>query len=127
VFFIPVARDQLFPALVAGKGDIAAANLTITSKREKLVDFSAPAYTNVSQLVVSGSASPKLSSCVSGPWRAHARSADPGMIAGYMGASAAFDDAIGEFAMEYADQNERDYRAFVTAVKEGRIEAIADV
>jgi hypothetical protein len=59
--------------------------------------------------------------------RAHARSGDPAMVAGYMGASAAFDDAIGEFAMEYADQNECDYRAFVTAVKEGRIEAIADV
>jgi hypothetical protein len=40
------------------------------------------------------------------------------MIAGYMGASETFDDAIGEFAMEYADQNERDYRRFLTAVKE---------
>jgi hypothetical protein len=28
--------------------------------------------------------------------------------------------------MEYADQNESDYRMFVKAVKEGRIEAIAD-
>ena len=59
--------------------------------------------------------------------RAHARSGDPAMIAGYMGASATLDDAIGEFAMEYADQNERDYRGFVTGVKEGSIEAIADV
>jgi uncharacterized protein (DUF2252 family) len=58
--------------------------------------------------------------------RAHARSGDPAMIAGYMGASGTFDDAVGEFAMEYADQNERDYRAFVRAVKEGRIEALAD-
>jgi hypothetical protein len=58
--------------------------------------------------------------------RAHARSGDPAMIAGYMGASGIFDDAIGEFAMEYADQNERDYRAFVRAIKEGRIEARAD-
>ena len=59
--------------------------------------------------------------------RAHARSGDAAMIAGYMGASGTFDDAIGEFAMEYADQNERDYRGFVTAVKEGRIGATADV
>ena len=59
--------------------------------------------------------------------RSHARSGDAAMIAGYMGASATFDDAIGEFAMEYADQNERDYRAFVTAVKEGLIEAAADI
>ena len=62
VFFVPVARDQLFSALVAGKGDIAASNLTITPGREKQVDFSVPGYTNVSQLVVSGPASPKLSS-----------------------------------------------------------------
>ena len=59
--------------------------------------------------------------------RAHARSGDPAMIAGYMGAGGAFDDAIGEFAMEYADQNESDYRGFVTAIKAGRIEALADV
>ena len=62
VYFVPVARDQLIPALVAGKGDIAASNLTITAAREKLVDFSAPGYSNVSELVVSGPGSPKLSS-----------------------------------------------------------------
>lgn len=54
--------------------------------------------------------------------RAHARSGDAAMISGYMGSSEAFDDAIGEFAVEYADQNERDYRAFVKAAREGRIE-----
>lgn len=37
-----------------------------------------------------------------------------------------FDDAIGEFAMEYADQNKSDYRGSVTAINEGRIEAAAD-
>jgi membrane-bound lytic murein transglycosylase MltF len=54
VLFIPMARDQLLPALAAGKGDIAAANLTITPERQKLVDFSAPVYPNASELVVSG-------------------------------------------------------------------------
>ncbi|MCM8595377.1 DUF2252 domain-containing protein [Accumulibacter sp.] len=58
--------------------------------------------------------------------RAHARSGDPALLAGYMGSSAAFDDAIGEFAVEYGDQNQRDYRAFVKAVREGRIEAIVE-
>lgn len=62
VYMIPVARDQLLPALIAGKGDIAAANLTMTSAREKLVDFSAPVYMNVSEIIVSGPASPKVSS-----------------------------------------------------------------
>ena len=55
--------------------------------------------------------------------RAHARSGDAALIAGYMGSSATFDDAICEFAVEYSDQNQRDYRAFVKAVREGRLEA----
>jgi len=58
--------------------------------------------------------------------KAHARSGDAAMIAGYMGSSATFDDAICEFAVEYADQTQRDYRAFVKAVREGRIPAIAE-
>ena len=55
--------------------------------------------------------------------RAHARSGDAAMISGYMGSSGVFDDAIGEFAVEYADQNERDHRAFVKAVRERKVEA----
>ena len=57
VVFIPVGRDELLPALKAGKGDIAAANLTVTDDRRKLVDFSVPVYANVSELLVSGPAS----------------------------------------------------------------------
>jgi membrane-bound lytic murein transglycosylase MltF len=62
VVFIPVHRDQLLPGLVAGKGDIAAANLTITPERQKLVDFTAAGLTNVSEVVVTGPASPKVAS-----------------------------------------------------------------
>jgi uncharacterized protein (DUF2252 family) len=58
--------------------------------------------------------------------RAHARSGDAAMISGYMGSGQTFDDAIGEFAVEYADQNSNDYRAFMRAVKERRIEAIVE-
>jgi membrane-bound lytic murein transglycosylase MltF len=61
VVFIPVARGDLLPALVAGKGDIAASNLTITAGREQLVDFSSPVYRHVSEVVVSGPASPAVS------------------------------------------------------------------
>lgn len=53
--------------------------------------------------------------------RAHARSGDAALIAGYMGSSAVFDDAICEFAVEYSDQNQRDYRAFVRAVREAML------
>jgi uncharacterized protein (DUF2252 family) len=59
--------------------------------------------------------------------KAHARSGDAAKIAGYMGTSAAFDDAISEFAVEYADQNDRDYRAFIKAIREGRLQAITAV
>jgi uncharacterized protein (DUF2252 family) len=58
--------------------------------------------------------------------RAHARSGDAAMISGYMGSTDIFDDAICEFAVKYADQNERDYRAFVKAVREGQVEVITE-
>jgi uncharacterized protein (DUF2252 family) len=58
--------------------------------------------------------------------RAHARSGDAAMIAGYMGSSRAFDEAICEFAVDYADQAERDHKAFVKAIRDGRVNAIAD-
>jgi len=54
VYFVPVARDDIIPALLEGRGDIAAANLTITSERLKLVDFSSPTYSKVSEIVVTG-------------------------------------------------------------------------
>jgi uncharacterized protein (DUF2252 family) len=47
--------------------------------------------------------------------RAHARSGDPAAIAGYMGKSEVFDDAIASFAMLYAGQTIRDHAALVTA------------
>jgi uncharacterized protein (DUF2252 family) len=53
--------------------------------------------------------------------RAHARSGDPAKIAGYMGSNTTFDNAVCEFAAEYADQNLRDYRGFVKGIREGRI------
>jgi uncharacterized protein (DUF2252 family) len=58
--------------------------------------------------------------------RAHARSGDAAKISGYMGSSASVDDAICEFAEDYADQNRRDYRVFVRAVRQGRIKAIIE-
>ena len=53
--------------------------------------------------------------------RAHARSGDRIAIAEYLGRGDAFDRAIADFAESYADQNERDYRAFADAVKAGRL------
>lgn len=58
---------------------------------------------------------------------AHARTGDAAMISGYLGKSDDFDQAIGEFAMAYADQNEQDHAALVAAVKAGEIEAQVEV
>jgi membrane-bound lytic murein transglycosylase MltF len=62
VIVIPTARDQLLPWLMEGRGDIAAANLTITPERQRLVDFSDPLYPGVSELVVTGPAAPNVAS-----------------------------------------------------------------
>jgi hypothetical protein len=59
--------------------------------------------------------------------RAHARSGDPIAIAGYLGASDAFDESITDFSQRYADQNDRDYQQFVTAIRSGRLEAVEGV
>jgi hypothetical protein len=55
--------------------------------------------------------------------RAHARTGDAALIAGYLGKSDSFDKALVEFAFHYAAQNEIDYAAFQQAVKDGRLEA----
>jgi uncharacterized protein (DUF2252 family) len=54
---------------------------------------------------------------------AHARSADAIAIAGYLGSSDTFDKAMTKFAFAYADQNDRDYAAFIAAIDAGTIEA----
>jgi membrane-bound lytic murein transglycosylase MltF len=52
VAFFPVTRKDLIPALRAGRGDVIAADLTITDARARLVDFSAPVLTGVRELLV---------------------------------------------------------------------------
>ncbi len=59
--------------------------------------------------------------------RAHSRSGDAVAISGYLGSGTVFDEAVGRFAVAYADQTERDHQALVQAVKDGRIEAQAGV
>ncbi len=53
--------------------------------------------------------------------RAHARWGDRIAIASYLGNGDVFDRAVADFAVAYADQNERDYEAFTAAVKSGRL------
>lgn len=54
---------------------------------------------------------------------AHAKSGDAAMLAGYMGNSEELEDAMVKFAFAYAEQNDKDYDAFVKAIKSNRIQA----
>jgi hypothetical protein len=56
--------------------------------------------------------------------RAHARAGDAVVISAYIGEGTEFDEATAEFAMAYADQTERDWRAFVDAIKADRINSL---
>ena len=62
VVFIPMKGDQILPALAEGKGDIAAANITVTPERLRNVDFAAAGRTGVSEIAVTGPASPNIAS-----------------------------------------------------------------
>jgi membrane-bound lytic murein transglycosylase MltF len=60
IYYLPTPRDKLFTELLAGRGDIVIANLTITPDRERKVDFSTPFMTGVAEVVVTTAASPAV-------------------------------------------------------------------
>ena len=62
VIFVPVARDELLPALIDGRGDIVMGNLTVTPERQKVVDFVDPWIANVEEIVVTGPNGPAIAS-----------------------------------------------------------------
>jgi uncharacterized protein (DUF2252 family) len=53
--------------------------------------------------------------------RAHARSGDSVAISAYLGTSDTFDAAVADFSETYADQNDKDHRAYVAAIEAGRV------
>ncbi len=60
VVFVPVARNQLIPALLEGRGDLIAAGLSITPERAEQVDFSLPISKPVQEILVTGPSAPPL-------------------------------------------------------------------
>jgi uncharacterized protein (DUF2252 family) len=56
--------------------------------------------------------------------RGHARTGRASMIFGYLGGDEDFDDAIADFALAYAEQNEKDYQRLADAVANGRVQAV---
>jgi uncharacterized protein (DUF2252 family) len=55
--------------------------------------------------------------------RAHARTGRATVISGYLGGGEEFDRAVADFALAYADQNEKDYRRLLDAVSAARVVA----
>ncbi len=55
---------------------------------------------------------------------AHARSGSSIILSGYMGKSDTFDEALADFSVAYADQNERDHAALASAVRKGEVPAV---
>jgi membrane-bound lytic murein transglycosylase MltF len=62
VVFVPTRRDRIFQDLIDGKGDIAAANLTITAERSTAVDFAKPWSKGVKEILVTGPTAPAIAS-----------------------------------------------------------------
>jgi uncharacterized protein (DUF2252 family) len=56
--------------------------------------------------------------------RAHSRSVDPRLLAGYCGGG--LDEAIAGYAVDYADRTEADHAELVAAVRAGRLDAAAE-
>jgi hypothetical protein len=54
--------------------------------------------------------------------RAHAKAGNALIISGYLDTNTSFDDAMGKFALAYANQAERDHTALKAAVRAGKIE-----
>ena len=53
--------------------------------------------------------------------RAHAKTGSAARIAGYLGSSDQFDDALAKYSEAYADQAERDFKTFQAAIRSGRL------
>lgn len=58
--------------------------------------------------------------------RSHARTGDAAKLAGYIGKSTVFAEALAEFAERYGDQTESDHAALVAAIESGRVTAVSE-
>jgi uncharacterized protein (DUF2252 family) len=73
---------------------------------------------SVSELVEERALASYASLCGRTLARAHARSADPAVLAGYMGKRGVFDDALASFAMAYAARTQGDFGQLVSAKRD---------
>jgi membrane-bound lytic murein transglycosylase MltF len=61
VVFVPVAHDDLIPALLEGRGDVVSAGKLMTAWRAERVDFTNATKTGISSIIVSGPGVPPIS------------------------------------------------------------------
>jgi len=59
--------------------------------------------------------------------KGHARSGDPCMLSGYLGGTDRFDKALVNFAVDYADQDTRDFEQWLKAIKAGTVKVLEPV
>jgi membrane-bound lytic murein transglycosylase MltF len=62
VVFIPLPREALLSALVDGRVDLVAAQVTVRPELQKRVDFTNPTRTNVNEILVTGPGAPAIAS-----------------------------------------------------------------
>lgn len=62
VVYVPTRRDDLIPALIEGRGDIAVGMLTATDERLQQVEFAGPFLKNVYEIPVTNESHPPLAS-----------------------------------------------------------------
>lgn len=75
------------------------------------------------ELAIPGNAKQYARYCGRALARAHCRSGDAVLLSAYLGESEAFEEALADFAVAYADQTERDHQALLAAVRAGVVEA----
>jgi len=60
IIFIPTSHDRIIPLLKNGYGDLAVSGLTVTDDRKEIIDFSVPTMSGISEILISGPASPPV-------------------------------------------------------------------
>ena len=99
VAVIPVARDQLFPALRAGYGDIVMAGTTVTDNRQAAVDFTNPVSKPLKEVLITGPSAPRLGSL-----------ADLSGKTLYLRLSSSYAESVRELSQELVEQGQAPIR-----------------
>jgi len=86
ITLIPTSRDRLIPGLLAGEGDIAAGNITVTEERKALVSFVDSPFRDIKEIIVTGKDAPPVPNAEALSGREVAVSATTSYFASLIGA-----------------------------------------